>query len=278
MAEPATPPAPKKQGSSSGNFQPPLKASTSQRLAARLEVERRIRISKTRPGNSSSSGSAPGLDGINKQQPRASEEPDQQQLVQDSKQSEEQPGAAAKPVTAQNPEEDQRENQADQDNEIPETENIDEGAENEDSPDIGEYPDVGEYTDEVRQATQSKPNQAVKELAEIAAGKVLVNWLYGFMFAIITTIPAMLALDAYVFIGRFTEKPFWHQLSKTRIVVLAIVNFMVVVALILIVWAILNYICTGFSGFFIKNVLAHIHDVFKFCGTLDQAGFLLKFK
>jgi hypothetical protein len=124
------------------------------------------------------------------------------------------------------------------------------------------------------------PMKSKKELqqeVEIQAGKQFVTWSYGFMSTIVLIPVAMLLLDGYMIIGMFSDKVFWHQLSKWQIFLLGLLHFVLFSLVILLIWAVLNYTCTGFTGFVIKNVLSHFSDSLKFCTELDKAGLLIKF-
>lgn len=124
---------------------------------------------------------------------------------------------------------------------------------------------------QIPQAVQDA--EKAKELAKQTSGKMLVNWLYGFMFTLLLSIPAVIALDIYVIIGAFNKDAFWQQMGMWKKLILVLFNLLIAFLIIFVVITIIYGVCSGFSGIAIK-VLGVFSSSFSFCSELQKAGVL----
>ncbi len=126
---------------------------------------------------------------------------------------------------------------------------------------------------QLTEAAAVQDPEKAKELAKKAAGTAIVNWLFGFMFTLVFSPIAIIALDIYVFIGFFTSDAVFHQMGMWKKIVLLLFNILLLAVIVLLILIIFYGVCSGLSGFVIK-VLGFFSSQFSFCSELQKAGVL----
>lgn len=130
---------------------------------------------------------------------------------------------------------------------------------------------AAQQQEQAKQEAQKKKHGTaiVGDIKLALAGKAFVEGWWEQMLAGVPVLWAAPILNCYILIGLFSKSPFWHQLSKIRIVIILMLDMLLFLLLLILILVIMKWVCSGFSGAAIK-FLSFFSDRFAFCSQLDK--------